>query len=264
MKHDSFSRYSLVGWGMTLAFIVIFAWIIRLQLGPERAALSDRKREQEKTIKTIYPERGNIYDRWGRLLAGNQEVYEIDVDLNQAIDKETIMTTLSEVLQMSAEDYQAMRSQLYPSTPPGPGRSYAVLAKFVETDKVAEIQKRSRELAEQAANQSRTLFGGSTKPAPHLRYLEFSPMLKRSYPEGDLAANILGFYPYYNMKDAAGTFGLEQQYNAQQMILTRSKTRSRSLPAPTLSPPLTGKSRRWPNRCLIGRLNRMARKAARS
>lgn len=215
MKHDSFSRYSLVGWGMTLAFIVIFAWIIRLQLGPERAALSDRKREQEKTIKTIYPERGNIYDRWGRLLAGNQEVYEIDVDLNQAIDKETIMTTLSEVLQMSAEDYQAMRSQLYPSTPPGPGRSYAVLAKFVETDKVAEIQKRSRELAEQAANQSRALFGGSTKPAPHLRYLEFSPMLKRSYPEGDLAANILGFYPYYNMKDAAGTFGLEQQYNAQ-------------------------------------------------
>jgi cell division protein FtsI/penicillin-binding protein 2 len=214
MKRDSFGRFNLIGGVMTISALIIFAWVIRLQVGPEREELNKQKIIQEKTKKTIYPERGNIYDRWGNLLAGNLEVYEIGVDRNKNIDRETIMATLSDVLNMSAEDYNQMRALLYPDTPPAPGvRSYVPLAKFVDPAYVLDIQRITAQLDKQAANASKPLFGKRNQDSPNLDYLEFSPMLKRSYPEGSLASNILGFYPYFNMTQAVGNFGVESQYD---------------------------------------------------
>jgi cell division protein FtsI/penicillin-binding protein 2 len=214
MRRESFSRFNFVGGVLTIAALVIFAWVIRLQNGPEKEELIHKKNIQEKTRKIIYPERGNIYDRWGHLLAGNMEVYEIGVDRGKEIDKESIMLTLSSVLNMNAEDYNHMRTMLYPETEPALGvRSYVPLAKFVDPLKVAEIQRAAKLMDEQAATASKPLFGKKGQSMPNLHFLEYSPMLKRSYPEGSLASNILGFYPYFNITDAVGNYGIEAQYD---------------------------------------------------
>ena len=41
----------------------------------------------------------------------------------------------------------------------------------------------------------------------------WTPHNKRSYPEGDLASNILGFYSYLDRTKGAGFFGVEENYN---------------------------------------------------
>jgi cell division protein FtsI/penicillin-binding protein 2 len=38
-------------------------------------------------------------------------------------------------------------------------------------------------------------------------------MMQRTYPEGTLASNILGFYNYFSRESAQGVFGIEESYN---------------------------------------------------
>ena len=61
-------------------------------------------RVYEYRREIIYPERGYIYDRWGHLLAGNQEVYEVGVDLNSVTNPESIASVLEEVLDLDYGD----------------------------------------------------------------------------------------------------------------------------------------------------------------
>jgi len=48
---------------------------------------------------------------------------------------------------------------------------------------------------------------------PSLRGLTWTAHLRRIYPEGNLAANILGFFTYYDREGGAGYFGVEEKYN---------------------------------------------------
>jgi cell division protein FtsI/penicillin-binding protein 2 len=209
MTNEPFTRYRALGFLTVVVAVVIGLWVIRLQTLPIKDP------SHEISYKTIFPERGNIYDRWGHLLAGNIEVYEIGVSLNHDLDKETIMATLSDVLDMSAEEYATMRTMLYPEDKLDPEAvNYRPLAKFVSPEKVEEIQNIASQLDKQAAKSSKPLFGGKDDDPPNLDYLQFSPMLKRSYPEGSMAANIIGFYPYFNMQDAVGSYGVEGYYNS--------------------------------------------------
>ena len=57
--------------------------------------------------------RGNIYDRWGNLLAGNNEVYEIGVNLNQITEsnKNEIINFLSSLTGLN-RDYVKTRVEI--------------------------------------------------------------------------------------------------------------------------------------------------------
>ena len=46
----------------------------------------------------VYPERGSIYDRWGHLLAGNEQIYEVGADLQAVRDPQTIAAALNTIL----------------------------------------------------------------------------------------------------------------------------------------------------------------------
>jgi len=48
--------------------------------------------------RMIYPERGSIYDSDGRLLAGNEVVYEVGLDLQAIQQPETVASVASSVL----------------------------------------------------------------------------------------------------------------------------------------------------------------------
>ncbi len=54
---------------------------------------------------------------------------------------------------------------------------------------------------------------GENPDLPSLRGLTWTPHLQRTYPEQTLAANILGFYTYYEREDGNGYFGVEEKYD---------------------------------------------------
>ncbi len=52
----------------------------------------------------FYPERGEIYDRNGHLLAGNRTVYEVGVSLSEMESPESLANTLSTYLGLTYDE----------------------------------------------------------------------------------------------------------------------------------------------------------------
>ncbi len=178
-----------------LAFvaIAIIAQIVRIQNSQEAAIFKQQGDNYASVLKTFYPDRGEIYDRNGHLLAGNRTVYEIGVDLTSVKDPNAIALAVSAQLGM---DYNQMLGQI---TNPPAGLSYLVLADYVESDKALALQAMKKEAQTQAAP-------GVLEP---LTGLEFNPHPQRSYPENALASNLIGFVN----REGRGYFGVEEKYN---------------------------------------------------
>ena len=91
-------------------------------------------------IENYYPERGNIYDRWGRLLAGNEDVYEVGLMLQYVTNPSTIARTLDGVNDLKYKDVLNNASKTY-----DPEKSiYAVLTDFLPfgvVDVLSEIKQ---------------------------------------------------------------------------------------------------------------------------
>ncbi len=91
-------RYLFIGGALSLAGLFIFVWLIRIQTSPTARQIMRNAQNYLYVRKTVYPERGNIYDRWGHLLAGNTEVYELGADLRYVKDPQNVAATLSTLL----------------------------------------------------------------------------------------------------------------------------------------------------------------------
>ena len=64
------------------AFVAVIAiQMIRIQTSTHAAYLDKWAQNYGVEVRTVQSERGYIYDRWGHLLAGNKEVYEIGAEL---------------------------------------------------------------------------------------------------------------------------------------------------------------------------------------
>ncbi len=86
MKNLSW-RFLTVAIIMALVGVAILVQIVRIQASPEVAGITG---QGAYLWKTFYPARGEIYDRYGNLLAGNKTVYEVGVDLTVNPDPQTI------------------------------------------------------------------------------------------------------------------------------------------------------------------------------
>jgi cell division protein FtsI/penicillin-binding protein 2 len=173
--------------------VLIILQIIRIQNSPEAAIFRAQAVNDANILRTYFPERGEIYDRNGHLLAGNQTVYEIGVDLNGKHDKHAIALTVGEELGLNPDD---LYSQM--ADPPG-GLQYLVLADYIASDKAAQLQQLQVTIeAQTPPGQSSSLDG-----------LQFRAHPQRSYPEGSLASNLLGFVS----REGRGYFGVEEKYN---------------------------------------------------
>jgi cell division protein FtsI/penicillin-binding protein 2 len=137
----------------------------------------------------VYPERGEIYDRNGHLLAGNRTVYEVGVSLEDMTDPQAMAYTLGTYLGLSYED---VHNQLVnaPET-----WEYVVVQDYVGADTVNSLQELLKQLKDAGDNR--------------LSGLAFKPHYQRSYPENALASNVLGFVA----RDGRGYFGIEEKYN---------------------------------------------------
>jgi cell division protein FtsI/penicillin-binding protein 2 len=167
--------------------------MIRIQTSKEAAVFLKQGDRYAGSFQTLFPERGQIFDRQGHLLAGNKSVYEIGISLRDVKNPHTIALTLSAVLGM---DYEKTLKEI---TNPPVGMIYMVVDDFVPSDKTRALQNLKSEM------------GAKYKAAgdASLAGLDFKAHLMRSYPELSLASNALGFVTLENR----GYFGVEEKYN---------------------------------------------------
>jgi cell division protein FtsI/penicillin-binding protein 2 len=192
-------RYRAVGMLFGFMALMIVAQILRIQLSSQAQIFREQGDIYAGEWRTITPARGLIYDRWGNLLAGNQTVYELGVELKDVRNPDTIAFTLMGVLKADYDEIYAAASQEYSLDPENPA-VYAVLAKNVTEEQKARIESMAAEVASQPV--------GRDQNPPSLRGLVFKPMLKRSFPENQMASNVLGF-----VNDEGVGFGVEAKFN---------------------------------------------------
>lgn len=195
--HKDFAwRYMLMGAVMSVMPILIIFQMVRIQTNPAHV---EYLRQQSSTysgmVQTIIPPRGEIYDRWGHLLAGNKTVYEVGIELSQVRNPNTIALALSTLLGL---DYNFVFTAA--SQEASENAVYAVVANNVskeQIDQLAELKDKVEEAYMGRAND------------PSLRGVVWYPKLARSYPEKEMGSNLLGFVN----REGKGFFGVEEQYN---------------------------------------------------
>ena len=193
MRQQYSRRSQALVYVMVSLALAIVVQMIRIQNSEEAAIFRERASNYAYELRTFYPDRGGIYDRNGHLLAGNKTVYEVGVNLETFKDANAIATAVSAELGL---DYATVINELqYPPE----NKSYIVLADFVEAQNAADLQELKRALQEQAPE---GVYGGLTG-------LEFKSHPQRSYPEGSLASNVLGFVT----REGIGYFGVEEKYD---------------------------------------------------
>lgn len=98
MKTTNWNRYVLICIIVSLFAGVAGFQLIRIQnIEGAKQIMADSEAYQGIN-RTIYPERGSIYDSEGRLLAGNEVIYEVGLDLPSITQPETIASAVSSVL----------------------------------------------------------------------------------------------------------------------------------------------------------------------
>jgi len=194
MNTGSSWRYTTLGILLSALAFFIIVQMLRIQLSPQAEALREKGELYSGTWRTITPARGQIYDRRGNLLAGNRTVYEVGVILEEVENPSTIALALNAVVDT---DYDEVFSAA--STEPSGDAIYATLARFVTEEQKQRLDKLAEEMQ---------LAYGDSKDGnkPSLAGLTFDPRLQRSYPEKDLASNILGFVNW----EGEGFFGVEE------------------------------------------------------
>ena len=198
-KHEL--RYKTLGIFFATFALLIIGQMVRIQVSPQAQIFRKQGDMNAGEWKTITPSRGLIYDRWGHVLASNQIAYEVGVELKDVRNPETIALTVSSVLGKPYPDLLAATSQTY-SLEPGKMKVYAVLARGVTEEQKQQIQRFADEIVSQPARRSKDTV------APSMRGLVFQQYLQRTYPEKEVASNVIGF-----VNEQKDGFGVEKKFN---------------------------------------------------
>lgn len=211
-------RYYLIGGALSLVSLIIIFKMVNIQNSPYAKQILAKGHDYDATVQMVYPERGNIYDRWGNLLAGNTQVYEVGIEVGNATTPEPDLGSIAAQLSaMTGKDSGTMINNYIQSK--NAGLQYAVLVDYVTPDQVKAIQ----DAMTAAANKPETRSKG--QPTVGIEALHFVPHLIRTYPEKEVGFNIIGYYPFMSTQQiaqvngknvlvpASGTYGVEEKYN---------------------------------------------------
>lgn len=172
-----------------LVALGVIVQMIRIQNSEQAKVFLSQGDQYAGEFQMVYPERGEIYDRNGHLLAGNRTVYEVGVSLNDVGDPQAMAYTLGLYLGLS---YDEVYDQIVNAPE---SWEYVVVQDYVGAETVTSLQQLIQQLED--ADDHR------------LDGLGFKPHFQRSYPENELASNVLGFVT----RDGRGYFGIEEKYN---------------------------------------------------
>ena len=189
MRQQYALRSTIIVAGLGLAVLAVIAQMIRIQTSEQAKVFLSQGDRYAGEFQTFYPERGEIYDRNGHLLAGNRTVYEVGVSLSEMESPDSLANILSKYLGLTYDEVHKKLTESPKSW------EYVVIQDYVGVDTVKSLQKLVQDM--QDAEDTR------------LNGLAFKPHLQRSYPENSLASNVLGFVT----RDGHGYFGIEEKYN---------------------------------------------------
>ena len=178
---------------MSLVALAIIVQMTRIQNSVEAATFRQQASNYAYELRTFYPDRGEIYDRNGHLLAGNKSVFEIGVDLKNVKDPAAIAAAVSVELGI---DYSQVLDVV--QNPPE-GLSYVVVADYIEAQKAINLQELKKAVQDHAPEGT----------LGELTGLQFKSHPQRSYPENSLASNVIGFMN----RQGRGYFGIEEKYD---------------------------------------------------
>ena len=219
------SRLRIIGGLMLTVAMLIIGQMIRIQNSAQAQELIEIFDETyNRQVRIITPERGNIYDCWGNLLAGNVQVYEVGVAPNQVINPRTIAEDLSTILGL---DYQEVYTKANSYIESG-NLSYEFLVDFIPAEKIRQLEELQASYAEMESPKD------SIRPS--LTGVHWVAHLRRSYPENTMGSNFLGFYSYLDRSTGRGFYGLEEQYNnllsgtKQQVVIPMNPTEVEEMP----------------------------------
>ncbi len=190
-------RYTILGTFFAFLGFLIVGQLVRLQISPQKPEFLEQEKAFSGSWQILQPNRGLIFDRSGNLLAGNETVYEVGIELKWVKNPETIALAASAVLGLNYLEVYSKASQ--PSTGPV---MYVQLADYVLPEKIRELEAYSESLAASGETSE------DGKPVS-LVGLVYRAHLQRTYPEKNLASNILGFVN----REMTGYFGLEEHFN---------------------------------------------------
>src|SRR3984957_6838689 len=166
-------------WACAIAGRLFWLQIVRHQDFVERAA-----KQQEHTFE-VAPRRGILYDRNLREMAMTVLVPSIYADPSQIADKQAAARTLASLVHNDPEDALTTEAQI--ASRLNAGRNFAWIARRV-TPQVASAVK-----------------------ALNMKGIFFQQEFARSYPDSQLAAQVLG----YVGSDDGGLGGLEEKFDSQ-------------------------------------------------
>lgn len=157
-------------------FCLFLGRFFYVQLVWERELLA-RAVDQWTRELPVAPERGNIFDANGELLAGNTAAYTLYARANAVKDAEKTARALSSLLPLSYESLLAKLSDR--------SSSEIVLLRRAEKETVAAVE------------------------GTNLQGIYYARDNRRVYPYGALSSQVLGF----SSSDGAGLTGIEKQYD---------------------------------------------------
>jgi cell division protein FtsI/penicillin-binding protein 2 len=205
------TRQLILGVFISVVAVLLGLRIINLQTDPEQIIRAKNIEEANKAyVYELETGRGLIYDRWGNLLATNRRVYEVGLALNASYNSITVSQMASSLLGVdtlvfSKDETQSVYDFVENNRKPKNQYARVTLARFVEPGTVEKIE---------ALIEQYKMDGITGENAPSLAGIEFTPMLVRSYPEGSLASNVLGYVDSHSKSVFEGNYGVEGEYDA--------------------------------------------------
>ena len=162
---------------ITFLFCLFLGRFFYVQLVWERELIA-RAVDQWTRELPVSPERGNIFDANGELLAGNTAAYTLYARANAVKDAEKTARALSSLLPLS---YESLLTKLSDRS-----SSEIVLLRRAEKETVAAVE------------------------GTNLQGVYYARDNRRVYPYGALGCQVLGF----SSSDGAGLTGIEKQYES--------------------------------------------------
>lgn len=195
------SRFLSIGVVFSLIGILVFVQMVSIQNRPD---MQDLRKENEKlhnnVVLQVIPERGAIYDRNLKLLAGSKEVYEIGIDLKSVTEDNAQNETEAVADAVSKVTGENFGTLLEKTRVDRKVYAYMRLVDGIDPTKAAQLRQMKQDKAKNGQNELRSLF--------------LMPHLMRSYPEGSLAANALGYVTTLDPQNPRGVNGVEGRYNS--------------------------------------------------
>ena len=174
-RHFRTTRRGLLVGGLQLGFCGLLAWRMH-HLQVEKAdsfrLIAD---ENRINIRLIPNQRGEIYDRNGVKLAGNEASYKITMVAEDAGDISLILERLSKIIKLSPEDINRSKAELDRS------------AKFLPVTIVDRLER--DDIAKIAIN------------APMLPGINPEIGFSRTYPLGEIFAHVVGYVGPVSSRD---------------------------------------------------------------